>query len=234
MKRAVIVLCLLAAGFAVFAQSEDGYDREILISEIGGVGEPYIKGNFMVFTARSEPRHVGIAFDFEQFRVIHSYQRINIRDIDNNIVSAFYFYVLDIPEDLDSVSYRIISDGLWSVDPVNPNTKFDSVSQSVLSTVRVKRDATPVTRLVGQGRVRFVYTGSPGQKIQVGGSFTNWDPFIYVMKETRPGLYECEIPLIPGTHYYNFYRGLTVITDTGNPERAYTPDGRSASLIEVK
>jgi hypothetical protein len=235
MKRVIILLCLFAAGrFAAFAQADGSYDREILISEIGGVGEPYIKGNFMVFTAKAEPRHVGIAFDFEQFRVIHSYQRVNIRDIDSNIISAFYFYILDIPENIDSVSYKIISDGIWAVDPANPNTKFDSASQSMLSTVRVRRGEAPATRLVGRGRVRFVYSGPAGQKIQLGGSFTNWDPFIYVMKETRPGLYECEISLAPGTHYYNFYKGLTVIADTGNPERAYTSDGRSASVIEVK
>jgi hypothetical protein len=104
----------------------------------------------------------------------------------------------------------------------------------MLSTLRVVRDTPPITRFVGKRLVRFVYRGAAGQKIQLGGSFTNWDPFIYEMQETRPGLYECEIPLVPGTHYYNFYKGMSVITDSGNPERAYTADGRSASVIEVK
>jgi hypothetical protein len=235
MKRFFTFLCLFCAlAAALWAQTEDSYDREIIIAEIGGSGEPYIRGDYIVFTAQAHSRHVGIAFDFEQFRAIHSYRRINTRDIDNEIISSTYFYVLKIPEGADSVSYKIIIDGLWSTDPLNPNTKFDSASNSVLSTVRVPRQTTPATRITAQGRVRFVYIGEAGQKIHLGGSFTNWDPFIYEMRETRAGLYECEIALLPGTHYYNYYKGMTSIADHTNPSRAYTQDGRTASVIEVR
>jgi hypothetical protein len=235
MKSRFVFLCLLCAlAPALWAQADDTYDREVIIAEINGLNEPYIKGDFIVFTARTHSRYVGIAFDFEQFRVIHSYQKINTRDIDNEIISSIYFYVLKIPEGVDSVSYKIITDGLWSIDPLNPHTKFDSAANSVLSTVRVPRQIIPVTRVTARGNVRFVYTGESGQKIQLGGSFTNWDPFIYEMRETRPGLYECELSLLPGTHYYNFYKGMAVVIDHTNPARAYTPDGKAASVIEVR
>ena len=235
MKLVFVFLCLTCAFAAAgWAQADDAYDREVIISEINGLNEPYIRGDFIVFTAQPHSRHVGIAFDFEQFRVIHSYQRINTRDIDNQIISSMYFYVLKIPEGVDAVSYKIIIDGLWAVDPLNPNTKFDSAANAVLSTVRVPRQTIPATRITAQGRVRFVYTGESGQKIQLGGSFTNWDPFIYEMRETRPGLYECEISLLPGTHYYNFYKGMAVVIDHTNPSRAYTSDGRTASVIEIR
>jgi hypothetical protein len=234
MKRAFFIFCLLFLAVAVFAQADDTYDREIIIAEINGIGAPYIRGAYIIFTAQVQSRYVGIAFDFEQFRVIHSYQRIDTRDIDNKVISSLYFYALKIPDNVNSVSYKIITDGLWSVDPLNPNTKFDSSSNSVLSTVRVYRDTTPVTRLEKQGLVHFVYQGQAGQKIQLGGTFTNWDPFIYEMKETSPGFYECRLPLLPGTYYYNFYKGMMTIIDPTNSSRTYTSDGRTASVIKVQ
>ena len=48
-----------------------------------------------------------------------------------------------------------------------------------------------------------------------------------------PGLYELELPLTTGTYYYNYYLGLTPILDNTNPEKIYTADGRSASVIRV-
>jgi hypothetical protein len=224
---------MLFAGH-VIAQNEDQYDLEIIISEINSISAPYIKGNYIIFTAQMRSRHVGISFDFEQFRVIHSYQRIDTRDTENMVISSLYFYALRIPDDVDSVSYKIITDGLWSIDPLNPNTKFDSASSSVLSTVQIYRDTTPATRVVRQGIVHFVYQGRAGQKIQLGGSFTNWDPFIYEMRETSPGFYECELPFLPGTYYYNFYNGMTAIVDPTNSSRAYTTDGRTASVLVVR
>jgi len=234
MKKAFFVFCCLTALVQFgFAQNEEQYDREIIISEINAVQPPYIKGDFIIFTAQVQSRHVGIAFDFEQFRVIHSYERIDTRDLENKVISSLYFYVLRIPSGVDSVSYKIITDGLWSIDPLNPNTKFDSASRSVLSSVRVYPDTTPATKVVRKGFVRFVYQGKTGERIQLGGTFTNWDPFIYELTETSPGFYECELPFLPGTYFYNFYKGLTAISDPTNSSRAYTADGRTASVIVV-
>jgi hypothetical protein len=235
MRRVLCVICLLAlTGLSAFSQTDDTYDLELIISELHSIGAPFIKGNYIVFTARARSRHVGISFDFEQFRVIHSYQRIDTNDMDGKIIDSIYFYALKIPPRVDSVSYKIITDGLWSVDPLNADTKFDPVSNSVLSTVRIYRDTAPVTQVAQQGLVHFVYTGQGGQKIQIGGSFTNWDPFIYEMRETAPGFYEFYLPLLPGTYYYNFYTGMTAIIDPTNPMRAYTQDGRTASVLQIK
>ena len=81
--------------------------------------------------------------------------------------------------------------------------------------------------------VKFIYKGESGLKLNLAGTFTNWDPWIYQLEEIQPGLYELELPLTTGTYYYNYYLGLTPILDNTNPEKIYTADGRSASVLTV-
>jgi hypothetical protein len=81
--------------------------------------------------------------------------------------------------------------------------------------------------------VKFVYRGKSGQKIRLGGNFTNWDSWIYHLTETSPGLYQVELPLPPGKYEYAFYTGITSFPDDGNPQKCYTPDGKIASLLIV-
>ena len=90
-----------------------------------------------------------------------------------------------------------------------------------------------VTEATSNDRVKFIYKGESGLKLNLAGTFTNWDPWIYQLEEIQPGLYELELPLTTGTYYYNYYLGLTPILDNTNPEKIYTADGRSASVIRV-
>ena len=82
--------------------------------------------------------------------------------------------------------------------------------------------------------VKFVYHGKTGEKIRLAGSFTNWDSFIYYLKEITPGHYELDLPLPSGTYYYTFYNGLDVILDEKNPNKVYTPEGRVACVLSVQ
>lgn len=210
---------------------EDSYDLSALIAEINSVRAPVVKGSHLIFTADAKPRFVGITFDFENFKTIHSLRRIDTYDMDYKVVNALYFYVLDIPENLTTVSYKLVVDGLWTIDPVNPNTKYDRTA-GMLSTVKI-----PQTGAQGSaaryGTARFVYYGEPGVHVRLNGSFTNWDPYIYELRETAPGVYELELPLLKGTYYYYFVRGLSELTDPTNPSRIHSPDGRSASVLKV-
>lgn len=213
--------------------AEDSYIYGNLTALIDKVGAPIVNGDHIIFTADAKSRHVGIAFDFENFNTIHSFKKINTTDIDGKVISTIYFHILEVPKALKTVSYRLIVDGLWTVDPQNENKSFDSKSNLVLSTVNIQRQEIPVTATKQNNLVRFVYQGQTGQVIRLGGTFTNWDSSIYVLKETAPGFYEIEVNLPQGVHYYAYYDGISSFADRTNPERAYTPDGRTASVITI-
>jgi hypothetical protein len=204
-----------------------------LLSEIDVPCAPRIMGDYIVFTANKEARFTGIAFDFENFVTIHPFHRLNTHGYDGATDSSVLFYIAKIPSDVKQISYRLIIDGLWTIDELNSSSYFDPDMQVQLSSITIPQKENNATKTTRPDTVHFVYTGTSGQEIRLGGSFTNWDSWIYEMQEVKPGVYELDIPLPSGTWYYSFYSGSLAIIDKNNPKRAYTPDGRTASVITV-
>jgi hypothetical protein len=126
-------------------------------------------------------------------------------------------------------------DGLWTIDPRNPNRRVNPSSGIVHSYIGLpdlrKKDA-PLEE--ASGSLRFTYSGGSGEIVTVGGSFNNWDPFMYELIEESPGSYALSLPLPPGTYRYAyFYRGERLL-DSRNPRKVYTVDGRIASEAVVR
>ncbi|MBQ7157891.1 MAG: isoamylase [Treponema sp.] len=238
MKRifCLILTALLAVtAFAKEAAPEqDLFEFNNLVSEMQGVRAPYQYGKYVVFTAPNNSRYVGIAFDFEGYKQIHAYKLHKAYDFEGEVTDSWFFYVLKKPKDVESISYRIVIDGLWTTDPTNTNTLYDTNTNLWLSHVNLPRVETKNTETVPAGYTRFVCFAPTGQKIRVGGTFTNWDSWIYELKEVQRGKYQLDIPLPSGTYYYNYYRGITSFIDETNPEKGYTADGRIASRIVVR
>lgn len=236
MKRNIVLLTSLifvsAAAFST--EAIDSYTKDKLVSQINQTGLPVIKDGYLIFTAKNNARHVGIVFDFENFNTIHSFERLDTRNLDNEVVQSLYFYILEIPRNTTDIAYRLVIDGLWTTDPENPRTEYNSRANCLMSKIKVPLIAEPVTSLPAQNTVKFIYQGDQGRHIRLGGSFTNWDSSIYELKETSPGFYELELPLPKGTYYYSYYEGVSSFIDATNPERAYTADGRVASVITVQ
>jgi len=227
----------VSAFFSPYAQEFDNTKTAItdeLLSKITGLNEPQVINDCIVFTAEHNAHFVGIAFDFENFKQIHPFKLRTLRDIDGNPTDSWYFYILDIPKKAESISYRLIIDGLWTTDPLNPNSEYNRENGIRLSKIDINRNIPPATQIENDNTVHFVYEGESGQQIRVGGSFTNWDSWIYTLSEVKPGFYTLDLPLPEGTYYYNFYSGMKSIIDRTNPDRAYTTDGRVASVLVVK
>ena len=84
------------------------------------------------------------------------------------------------------------------------DSRGEFVGDNTLS-VRINRLRAKLEKAGTDGTVHFVYKGKAGQHIRLGGSFTNWDSWIYELTETSPGLYELELPLPAGKYYYSYY-----------------------------
>jgi len=209
---------------------------------------PTVVEDAVVFTAPSSYRRVGIAFAHEGFGKIYWFQKLMISNensgpwiknkppADLHRDSGILFFVYPIPEEHTGVlEYRLIIDGLWVKDPLNPNSRVDSVSgitRSVVSIPYIKRPNVPES--MPAGTIVFSYTAPQGETITVAGSFNNWDPFMYELRETSPGHYTLSLPVPPGVYQYAyFYRGERRL-DPNNPDRVYTREGKPANEITVK
>lgn len=235
-KFLLAALSLLCCG-RIFAAEEVKYEPyfyDYAVHQIEKAGAPIVSDDFIIFTAEPDYRYVGIAFDFEGYKEIHPFEILKFYDEDQNVTRKVMFYCYERKHERSEIKYRLVFDGLWACDPLNPNKVYDENTNLYFSKVDDPGSVHVVTKTGTNEETRFVYKGESGLKLHLAGNFCSWDPFIYEMKEVAKGLYELYLPLPKGTYYYNYYQGLTPLTDSTNTEKVYTPEGRICSVIRVE
>ncbi len=238
-KKISLVSAVLTLGLfmsPVFAAEPTNYQNfeiDLLLHEIEKPCAPIITDDYIIFTADVNNRHVGIVFDFENYQTIHPFQILTHTDDDGNVTRQHMFYCYKRQHKFTSITYRLIMDGLWTTDPYNPNKIYDDSVNLYFSKIEDPGSIKIFTAPTENDCVHFIYKGDCGQTIRLAGTFTNWDPWIYELTETSPGLYELELPLPTGKYYYTYYLGLTPVLDNTNPQKIYAEDGRVANIIVV-
>jgi len=238
---------ILAAGVSHAAvETETAVPFEILghLMGLSEPGAPEIIDNMAIFTASSSLRRVGIAFADEGFARVHWFRPLVIGADPLERIrrsrsaplrdSGIAFHVREIPEGITQIEYRLIINGLWTTDPSNPNTRRDGVSGSTLSVLSVPPRPHAHHPLRGQPYgLHFVFRGPPGETVTVAGSFNNWDPFMYELREGPPGTFSIHLPLPPGRYQYAFFMRGERFPDPYNPVRVFSREGKVASEIVV-
>lgn len=235
--RTILTLAILSIGTASFAAEKEGYlrpyDLDKILREIKKPGAPVITEDYIIFTADTRNRYVGIAFDFEEYQVIHPFKLLCSTDEDGNKTPQHLFYCYERKHKVSEIKYRLVIDGLWTTDPLNPDKIYDDDVNLYFSRVSDVGGIKRNTEVTENSTVHFIYKGASGQTIRLAGTFSNWDPWIYQLRETYPGFYELELPLPDGKYYYNYYIGLDPVLDNTNPERTYLRNGKVVSVIQV-
>jgi len=242
------LLLIPAAGFSQAVDIESIESHELIDRLLGlsGPGAPQIVDDMVIFTASSSLRRVGVAFADEGFSRVHWFRQLLVRQDPQNILengsepsrygdSGIVFHVHRIPEGASQVEYRLVVNGLWTTDPANPSTRWDSVSGLTWSTLSVpQREAKPGPLKGPPGGLSFSFRGPPGETVSVGGSFNGWDPFMYELREGPSGTYTLYLPLPPGKYQYVFFHRGQRFLDPYNPNRVYAKDGGAASEIVIQ
>jgi hypothetical protein len=247
MKKFFMVTLLTISIGIIGAEDSDSYQFIDHLLRRSGPGKPELVAGSLVFTASSSYRRVGVAFGHEGFGKIYWFKKLIIPNEnaspwvkdkpppDAFRDSGMLFHIYPIPENLEmsDIEYRLIIDGLWARDPLNPDYRTDTsgISRSVVFIPRIKRPYSPSSG--PEGTITFTFYAESGETVSVAGSFNNWDPFMYELVEASPGRYTLSLPLPPGTyHYAFFYRGERFL-DPANPRRVYSRDGKAASEAKV-
>jgi len=242
------VLFMLIASFS-WANDWESYELIDRLLSLSGPAAPVIHENYVIFTADSSHRRVGVAFAHENFgnvywfrQLLVSQDRLNApippgqKEPDPYKDSGIKFHVYEVPGHLNlrDIEYRLVINGLWTVDPFNSQTRRDPVSGLAMSIVRLPPRQLRPNPLNGLPEgLTFTYRAPPGETITVAGSFNSWDPFMYELREGPAGVYSITIPLPRGTYQYVFFHRGRRFVDPNNPQRIYARDGSAASQIIV-
>ena len=200
----------------------------IKITEMKDSETPFIYEDTIVFTykpSKERVRHIGIAFENEDFSKIY-----NLYKNENGI----YFFLYKYPKE-NVINYCFIEDGVWIKDRVNPLEKpsnnFLSLSSFVIPNKNVKEHITPI---IDGNSATFNFKGAQDYPVYLTGDFNNWNPFLYQLKEDKPGLYSITIKLPPGKYgYYFIYNGKRTL-DSENFTRGISKLGEEVSLFTIK
>jgi hypothetical protein len=213
-------------------------------------GAPEIFEDAVIFTAPSSYKRVGVAFAHESFSEIHWFTKLLVPinetakfdpkakippEMLRDSGILFYAYTPANDRRETELSYRLIIDGLWVADPLNPRKRYDFDAGAELSVMRTP--AISRSELAGfkaEGILALNYNAESGETIYVAGDFNGWDPFMYKLKEISPGNYSLRLPLPPGEWRYNlFHRGRRVL-DPSNLNKVYARDGMTANVITIE
>ena len=199
---------------------------EVRIKGIEKAGPPrYLERQVLLSYQSDRPvRLVGARFAYEQYRVFHVYFRN-----ENNV----FLLLLDVPEEVAQLRYRIVVDGLWMSDPFNPETESDSLGRSF--SIFDLRDRPPPEEVSPQihpeGTVTFFFHTLSDRAVSVAGDFNNWDPFWNRLKETEPGSYSVTVRMPAGRHYYYYLVNGQRVLDPLNQATARDYEGYRVSTF---
>jgi hypothetical protein len=245
-----LLLFVLIASFTQAAAQADEWETYELIERLlslNSPGLPVIYSDYIIFTADSSLRRVGVSFAHENFSNVYWFRKLLLfqdpllvtippgqKIPDPYKDSGIQFHVYEFPEDLRELEYRLVINGLWTTDPNNSQIRRDPATGLNLSVVRLPSRPVKPNPMNGLPEgLTFTFNGPPGETVTVAGSFNGWDPFMYEMKEGPEGVYTLTLPLPSGRYQYVFFCRGKRIVDMYNPYRSYARDGSAASEIVV-
>ena len=216
MKKIILIALLIVCIGVLGAIDLESYQFIDFLLNFNEPQAPQIYEDAVVFTASSSGRRVGISFAHEGFSKVHWFRQLMLPMPSADVIaggrnaplfrdSGMLFHVETIPDGLSNLDYRMIIDGLWTVDPLNTHRVSGSGGLIHSRVSLPQRPRPPSTFDAPAGHLNFAFTAPPGQIITVAGTFNNWDPFMYEMRETRPGSYSLLLALPPGTYQYVFF-----------------------------
>ncbi|GHV79043.1 hypothetical protein AGMMS49944_08340 [Spirochaetia bacterium] len=249
MKKIIILMLLIVSIGNIEAIDTESYQYISHLLNIRLPGAPDVFEDGVIFTAPSTYRRVGISFAHEGFKKVYWFEKmLKAKDeltpkeekskieTDRYRDSGILFYVLKTaPPEIRELEYRLVIDGLWTTDPLNPQYRIDQNSGIVRSMVVMPEFKKVPTAFDGPpGTLTFNYQAPSGETVTVAGSFNGWDPFMYELRETKPGSYSLTLPLPPGTYHYVFFHRGERILDPYNHNRVYTIEGIAATEAVIR
>jgi len=226
-KIGLSIILFLTSALSTNAVSFDSeLHHRILNTE--NSSKPYISNNsiMMSYSAPLGTQAVSLALENENYSTFHNYERNR---------HGIFILTMKIPEGQKRIRYRMIVDGLWTIDP-NSRREFDNrgILVSILDIPSDTNTHVPGIKKLPDGRTRFVFSGKPKSNVFLVGDFNKWDPYLTQMEESLvyEGIFMVTLLLPPDSQYYRFVVDGKEILDPENPLNSRNGWGEMASIIQ--
>lgn len=243
-KRLTFLMMLLICSVLPGAASDLDMALHVRLKSMSSSVPPEIYGKSVLFTYAPSQyndnhiRSVGIAFSHEFYRTIHPLKRvIDSVSSENPVETGLFFLLYEIPKGMEELEYRYVVDGIWMADPRAVRNRRDSSGQLIslfpIPMMEYEVQTSPERGI--HGDITFRFKDQPGSRVYLAGSFNDWDPFMYRMKEHpgMPGLYSITLSLPEGKYFYQYIRNGKRISDPLNGTVALKGDGSRVSVISI-
>jgi hypothetical protein len=228
-RKRILVILSLSVSLCAYAVDSEASLNAALASHASA---PQVYESSVLFTYSFGDNRPGrvhsvqIAFSHESYHAIHHFERN-----DNGI----YVFIYPLGEDLESLTYRLVVDGIWTTDPYNAGVTTDrwGVALSTLEIPQVERAPATVPIVDSDGQVEFRVSAPPGSTVALVGSFNGWDPYMTPMAEESPGSFVRQLRLGPGEHLYYYLINGARYPDMLNPLIRRHSSGMVVSAVVI-
>lgn len=225
-RKPYFIICFLF--LKMYALEADSFEQNLYLQRLTSAQPPVVINNVIIFSyeAPRGTRLVAARFSHENYSVLHPFKRNE---------HGIFVLALPLPPTPLLIKYRLMVDGVWTYDPVNPWQEIDSrgIVFSLFDCPGQESQTWPSPVLLKDGWVEFTYAYQPGSRVTLSGDFNAYDPFSLPLAEIKPGIYQIRIKLFPGQHYYYFVVDGIPLPDPVNPTIAETGRGQRLSVVSV-
>ena len=201
----------------------------------------------------SEPQHIelinvaskqktakGILFSFKSrkagvVKIAGSFSRWKKLPMKRNSSGVWYYFLAE-PKN-ETVKYKFIIDGIWSLDPKNP-MKDDDMAGSFYSIAKPIQSSigTHLTyKKIGRNKIEFRLYNKTARFISIVGDFNHWNPENDILKKDNNGIWKLTKYIPSGSYRYKFIVDGKWITDLYNTNQNSSDDtGEVCSTITIK
>jgi hypothetical protein len=208
---------------------EPGAPRELKVVKTGNIekGKSLIEKGVLITYKNRNTNNIKIAGDFSNWKPVN---------MSKGNYGIWYYFINDFNGNNNVIRYKLIADGIWLVDPMNPDKEDDNSGSyvSIIYPINISDEKNITYRLIEDQLVEFRIYKPKAKYVSLVGDFNNWNPENDLLKKNKNGVWTLVKRLSPGIYKYKYIIDGVRAVDLYNSNNAGDIAEGVCSLIKIE